>query len=250
MRVAREGRPIQRREQVHSIQLQPQQRELIALTLEDLRHIAKQSVPDCDDHQLRRVSVQLRNLLIEDCLIRSWKLLQLEPKSPNIIAPRLRTEELQSTDFAVAGGGNIAGMMVGNARITVGRASSPEERKARYEKTKGDMEFSFSLSDYMQSCALFVQGQKISRRQLVQYVANKKGGAHLDNSRKKDEQAYRALDAAIESGFWFGAGQTQPSHPGKNAVYLELLSIGQNLTTSPDIKRLIEIAAEQLNRGT
>jgi len=180
-----------------TIKLQSQERELVELTLEDLHHIAKETYPDCDDHQLRRVSVPLRNLLIEDWLVRSWKLLQLQPKSPVIIAPRLRTEGLQPNDFAVAGSGNVAGVAVGNVRIRLGRASSPEELKARYEQEKDDIKHAFSLSDYKESCALYMRGQKISRRQLVQYVANKKGGAHLDNTRKTDEEAYSILDAAI-----------------------------------------------------
>jgi hypothetical protein len=233
-----------------TVKLQPQERELVELTLEDLHHIAKETAPDCDDHQLRRVSVQLRNLLIENCLVRSWKLLQLQPKSPIIIAPRLRTDGLGADDFAVSGSGNVAGMAIANFRIQQGRAVSPEEHKARYEQEKGDIEYPFSLSDYKESCAVYVRGQRVSRRQLMQYVANKKGGAHLDHARKKDPQAYSALDAAIESGLWFGAspaGQPSQSH-GKNPVYLELLSIGQNLTNSPDIRRFMDGASHVLGR--
>ncbi len=92
-------------------------------------------------------------------------------------------------------------------------------------------------------------GQKVSRQQLVQYIANKKGGAHLDNSRKKDEQAYAALDAALKSSWIFCGRQgsdTKLNLPGKNPVYLDLLSIGQNLTNSPDTKRFIEAAQSLL----
>jgi hypothetical protein len=105
---------------------------------------------------------------------RSWKLLQLQPKSPTIIAPRLRTDGLGSNDFAVAGGGNVAGMAIANFRDRQGSARSPEEAKAIYEREKNDIEYPFSLSDYKQSCAVYVRGQKVSRRQLVLYVAHKK----------------------------------------------------------------------------
>jgi hypothetical protein len=181
---------------------------------------------------------------------RSWKLLQLQPKSPTIIAPRLRTDGLGSNDFAVAGGGNVAGVAIANFRDRQGSARSPEEAKAIYEREKNDIEYPFSLSDYKQSCAVYVRGQKVSRRQLVLYVAHKKGGAHLDHTRKKDKQAYCALDAAIESGWSFGAspaGQSGQEH-GKNPVYLELLSIGQNLTNSPDIRRFMDGASNVLDR--
>jgi hypothetical protein len=232
-----------------TVKLQPQERELVEVTLKDLHHIAQETRPDCDDHQLRRVSVQLRSLLAQDHLVRSWKLLQLQPKSPTILAPRLRTDGLGSNDFAVAGGGNVAGVAIANFRYQ-GSALSPEEVKARYEREKNDIEYPFSWSDYKQSCAVYVRGQKVSRLQLVLYVAHKKGGAHLDHTRKKDEQAYCALDAAIESGLWFGAspaGQPGQEH-GKNPVYLKLLSIGQNLTNSPDIRRFMDDASNVLDR--
>jgi hypothetical protein len=215
-----------------------QQRELVEVTLEDLRHIARESVPECDDHQLRRVSVELRKLLHEGYLVRSWKLLQLLPKAPIIIAPRLKTAGLGANDFVVAGGGALPGVAIGNFRVRTS-APSAEELKAEYEQEKGNIEHPFSLSDYKESCAIYIRGQKVSRRQLVLYVANKKGGVHLDKARKKDEAAYAMLDAAVESGFWFGP-------TGKNAVYLELLSIGQNLTSSPDIKRFMNEAQRHL----
>jgi hypothetical protein len=223
-----------------SVNLQPSERELVELTLEDLRHIAKETEPECDDHQLRRVSVQLRRLLVENTFIQSWKLLQLQPKSPVVVAPRLRAEGLGQHDFAVAGGGTIGGLAIANARFMPGRTLSAEAAKAIYEREKNDMAYSFSLSEYKDSCAVYVTDLKISRRQLVQYVANKKGGAHLDHKRKKDEEAYSALDVALAGPVVFGGG---PNLPGKNAVYLELLSIGQFLTNSPDTKRFLEAAS-------
>jgi hypothetical protein len=220
-----------------TVQLQPQERELVAITLDDLRHIARETSPDCDDHQLRRVSVPLRRLLMEDHLVRSWKLLQLQPKSPTIIAPRLRTDGFGPDDFAVAGGGDAGGAAVSNFshRYRPALALSPVEVRAKL----ADLEHAFSLSEYKQSCAVYAGGQKVSRHQLVLYVANKKGGAHLDHRRKKDDQAYSALDAAIESGRWFGPSK-------KNTVYLELLSIGQHLTSSADIRRFMDEAPRVL----
>jgi hypothetical protein len=196
------------------INLKPQERELVENTLEDLRHIAKEAGPNADDHQLRRVSVQLRQLLVDDYLIRSWRLLQLEPKAPTIIAPRLRPEQYGSEDFAVAGGGMVGGLAVGALHI----------------------------ADFMQSCAVYVKGRKVSRKQLVQYVANKKGGAHLDGSRKNDEEAYSALDNVTDAVQVKGDEKLSP----KNTIYLELLSIGQNLTQSPDIQRFMEAAEAAL----
>jgi hypothetical protein len=232
-----------------AIKLSAPDRELVELTLEDLRHIAKETEPACDDHQLRRVSVQLRHLLVEDAFVRSWKLLRLQPKSPFIVAPRLRADDLQPNDFAVAGGGQIGGTAIGNIKFMPDRALSGDEVKALYEREKNDMTFTFSLSDFKDSCAVHVSGKKITRKQLVQFVANKKGGAHFDKSRKKDEEAYSALDSVLANGFVFGgqAGQSgQQALTGKNGVFLELLSIGQFLTQSPDTKHFMEVAEAYL----
>ena len=58
-----------------NVNLQSQDRELVELTVQDLRHLARETDPNCGDQQLRRVSVELRKLLIDDYLVRSWKLL-------------------------------------------------------------------------------------------------------------------------------------------------------------------------------
>jgi hypothetical protein len=231
--------------------LNPEDRELVETTLEDVRHIARETEPQCDDHQLRRVSVQLRRLLVEDAFVRSWKLLQLQPKSPNVVAPRLRADGLLPTDFAVAGGGDVGGISIGNAKFMPGRVLSPDERKALFEREKNDMEFNFSLSDFKESCAVYAAGKKITRKQLIQYIANKKGGAHLDHKRRKDEEAYIVLDKTLENSMKIGG--RPPQHgllavPGKNPIYLESLSIGQFLTNSPDTKRFIEAAESHLKR--
>lgn len=216
--------------------------ELIELVREDLLHIQKECQPNCTDHQLRRISVQLRQLLVEDKLVRVWKLLDMDPKQPIVLAPRLRHKELDDRAVAVAGGGQIGGVRIANVKFTPGKASTEAEIKARYEREKQDIECQFHLADYKQSCGLFIKGTAIQRRQIVAYVANKKGGAHLDTRRKKDEDAYKCLDDAIKSGLLFGGQGAVPvggPQGSKNSVYLELLSIGQQLTASPDIVRLV-----------
>jgi len=71
----------------------------------------------------------------------------------------------------------------------------------------------------------------VSRRELVQYVANKLGGTHIDTKRdfsKIKERKFALLDQVRE----------MIRVADKNAIYYELLSIGQSLVQSDDIQTL------------
>jgi hypothetical protein len=65
-------------------------------------------------------------------------------------------------------------------------------------------------------------------------MANKRGGAHSDVSRKKDEEAYRLLDRVID---------TFPI-ADQRSVFLELVAIGQAIAQSPDAKHLRDLDPE------
>ena len=113
-----------------------EQQELIGVVYDDLFHIRDQSIPDCTDHQLRRISGQMRQLLIGDMLIKCWKLLDLTPKQPFIVAPKLLTDDFDSNAVAVAGGGQIGGASIANFKFMPGKAMSENEIKEMYEREK------------------------------------------------------------------------------------------------------------------
>jgi hypothetical protein len=75
----------------------------------------------------------------------------------------------------------------------------------------------------------------VRRRDVIKYVANKLGRTHFDPSRKKDEQAFRILDAAMNSSVIVD----------KRLVYFELLSIGQAVAQSSDADKLRNLIAEK-----
>lgn len=87
-----------------------------------------------------------------------------------------------------------------------------------------------TLANFMPSPCIIAQGKEISRRILIQYVANKLGGAHWDPGRgkKKKDMLFALLDQVSQ----------RISLADKNAVYFELLSVGQALVNSPDIQTL------------
>jgi hypothetical protein len=84
---------------------------------------------------------------------------------------------------------------------------------------------------------LILRGERISRRQLITYVANKLAGVHLDLRRDPGrDQALLQLDMA----------HNVIVPEGRRAVFAELVTVGQCLVLSPDVDRFLERAHEAL----
>lgn len=171
--------------------------------------------------------------------------------------PRVNSAELSSylqgiprdrIMLAQHGGANHNGVQV-MAIAAVQGAMTPEEVKAQHELGKAHMEDTqpCGVSEYMSRVCVLIRGSvagappmAATRRQLVKYVANKLGGAHHDTSRSPQNQAervYIALDALVEN---------DARVADLEAVYFELLSIGQAIAHSDDAKQFIERARQEL----
>lgn len=81
-----------------------------------------------------------------------------------------------------------------------------------------------------------IVGTEVNRREVIQYVAHKLGGAHFDPGRsRKGDDRLEVLDRLA---------QTQLEIAGKrpiNAVYVELLSIAESLAESGDASRFRDV---------
>jgi hypothetical protein len=82
------------------------------------------------------------------------------------------------------------------------------------------------LKRYLNQPACVISGVLITRDELVQFVANKLGGAHFDDGRHKPNE--RAIQA-----------MTQYSIGNRPALIHEMLSCGQVLAASESAKELI-----------
>ncbi|WP_284278266.1 hypothetical protein [Mesorhizobium huakuii] len=88
------------------------------------------------------------------------------------------------------------------------------------------------LLDYVESAGAIRRGQVISRRTVIQYVANQVGGVHADNlfpnvKKKRDDAEELAAELYNKiSADW------------RNGLMYELLSIGVYLGRSEDLKKL------------
>ncbi|MGF7398299.1 hypothetical protein [Thermoanaerobacterium thermosaccharolyticum] len=214
---------------------------IIKIVREDLEYLKSNWNQDIDDASIRISNTILRKLLVEDNLGKVWRLLGYE-KEPIIKAPDLnkfiKGAPKLRINFASAGGAIYKGNIV-EGMVIYDTAMSDNYIKRRYERNKNCNFLSeFSLSQFKESPCLLVtkrynfgiQQEEIKRRELIQYVANKLGGSHIDISRnyKKDEK-FILLDQILGT---LNIGD-------KESIYYELLSIGQHLVNSPDIKKLI-----------
>ena len=174
-------------------------RELLRYVLDELEYYQTQWRHDMQDSSVRRGSSSLRSLLIENKLQLAWKEVGFS-KQMRVMAPSLDEiiagRDSKEIQFAQAGGGlshaiQIAGPMVLN------RALSPDEIKAEYNKGPGSIHKVLWLAEYLDSACMIVQGVRITRKEVIQYVSNKLGGAHYDPERdasKKLEEKYSLLD--------------------------------------------------------
>lgn len=213
----------------------------IQTIVEDLLHLKHSWSDVVDDAILRRDSAILRRLLIEGVLNKAWNILGFSQKIC-VVAPRaeffLETNDSHKIDFILAGGGLYQGIIAALAMHNKGKET------VKLPSHLNPIEHKFTLSEFLDSISIFVENTSISRCELIQYVANKLGGVHIDFSRKgRLAQKFETLDRNIERFKFKG----KPPLKGKNTVYFELLSIGQLLSNSEDVKRLILKAEEFLD---
>ena len=213
---------------------------LVKTVVEDLEYLRNEWGSDVEDATLRRGSVILRRLIVQGELFKVWRELELDGK-PKVTAPRveyfLTPANKKRIVFVVAGGGKYQGLEI--ALVILNRGSAPIEAPP----DANPQEHEFSLAKFARSTSIYVKGVKIRRQEIIQYVANKLGGAHVDHRRRgKLAKKFEALDESI------GLFQVQgaPEISGKNSVYFELLSIGQLLAHSKSMDRLIRTARSKL----
>jgi hypothetical protein len=184
---------------------------------------------------MRRSSTVLRYLLVDSprWLLKGWPHVGLKGQ-PHVAAlslgPLLKRFPLDWIKFAYVGG----------AKLKVGSVGaictwSDDLNRQQIQETLGFGSIyhieSFKLTKFLESPCMVIQGVKVTREDVMKYIANKLGGAHLDPTRKTSsslEQKYTLLDR-VRAGLYL---------VGRDSIYYELLSIGRNLIESPEIRML------------
>ena len=201
-------------------------RHQVHTIVQDLIYLRKW-MTDPPDDEIRRGSAILRRLLVERELGNAWRSLGYE-KEPRIAAMDLKAAVTGRAEaslvFALAGGGTYKKWKC--ACMALWKNEKPPDGEV------APVERPFGLSEYIESPSAFVEGQTISRRNVIQYMANVRGGVHLGTQKaRRQENMFICRMAKLE-----GAVNAFML----NGLLYELLSIGQAVSQAPDSSLLIE----------
>lgn len=182
---------------------------------------------EIDEGRLKDASNRLRRLLTDEKTLQRYRKaigLRGEPHMsyyPVFAGPS--TVFAQSAG-ATKGGAQVMGLTIHN------EALSAEQIRLSFEKQRTIMNGGVTapMSKWLSSPCMLVRGTRVTRSDVIRYMANKLGGVHLDHRRNEQkDRAYLALDAAKTLGSL-----------GLDSRYVEFLSITQQLLASPGVAEL------------
>jgi len=206
------------------VSLNAKERYFVDTVASDLTFLREEWDEDIDDDSLRRSSAVLRILLVDGAYGRAWRLVGLD-KEPLLVAVDLdsvlASPPRADITYAQAGGARYGGMEISPILIGDG-VLDDSDAQALDSYLSQDFTREFGISSYTESDAIFGLGRRVKRREVIQYVANRLGGAHLElEGGHTTPQAFDVLDELARMEL-----------AGKPAVYYELLATGQAVAAS------------------
>jgi hypothetical protein len=195
---------------------------LIKVVHEDLNYLLSQwPKGEVRDDEVRRSSTVLRRLFTYRDLIRAWVTV-VGSKDYMVTGDYIEIRDpkrLGEVDFATASPADQgSGMKVFAAMVfnKIQNGSDPIRIAQQ----------GVPLKKYLNQTACIISGVMINRDELIQFVANKLGGAHYDDGRQKPrEQSIAVME--------------QYSIGNRPALIHEMLSCGQSLAASPSTAELL-----------
>ncbi len=235
------------------------------IVADDLRHLREAWSPDISEAQIRRESPILRRLLIDEAYGRSWRAIGL-PKEPIVTASDLkawlgtlelgfigmavaelpfqpfpngvqaRTEAKYKTTREAPSGSllmieaSVRGRFMSGFATPEEVGDDPDAIRDRYLSRVGAAtDAHFWLSDYLASPALLIEGTWFTRREIVKYISNRRGGAHYGLPVPRIERAKFAL-----------LDKTHARIGDLEIAHLQMLAVSHSVCMGPDAFRFQE----------
>lgn len=211
----------------------------LSVTLEDLGYLRELLVDGWQvrDVDARRMSAMLRRLLVEGELGRSWRAAGLT-REPSLLSLNLRRQvagrPYVAVTVAIAGAPRLEGCRtVGHILDARGFARPQDLAKASRAPEE------LPLSKWLEQPGILTRGTFVARRLVVKYVANRLGGVHYGVKDNRDAPWFRALDCIPADRGYVGSDENSV----KQAVFAELVAIGQTVAFSDAARALAEKSA-------
>lgn len=222
--------------------------EFFAMVSGDVEFIRTSSQHNATDDQVRRISVELHKLLVEENVHRCWRQLGMKGM-PLISTPEVAKLDLPGLNSSAALNSKYGTITIGQFHSFEGEMSLSDLKRAeRSLREVADTTKLVPLKKYLDMTAIKYLGKAISRRDVIKYMAVKRGGKHWDTARRSKETLFKVLDAFDKTGF-FGGDLSEDGEviiKPKSPVRMQLLSIAQEFANSVDIQKLEEMCKERL----
>ena len=211
---------------------------LIATVAEDLEWLSSTWGPDISEPDIRRGSAVLRRLLVEGAYGQAWRGIGFaaQPKLRAVdLDFELSKHTIDKVYYAFAGGAEFrGGFWAGVVCIEV--SNSDSSRSGQPASKDGPEEKDYYLSDFLSSSSACVDGLLISRREVIKYIANVRGGVHVNPKKREEQKALIRKAELIENRL--SLHHTDP-------MLYETVAIAQALGNSEDSKQLISAVIEK-----
>lgn len=199
---------------------------------EDLEYLSQWG-SESSNAEIRRGTAILRRLLVEDAYGVAWRSIG-QVKQPSVIAVDLSLALGNHTNqvvYGLAGGALFRGVqmactVLNKGSVPLGPSPPPPIRQNGYP-----FERVFPLSEYLSSLSGIVENRTFSRRDVIKYLANVKGGVHLSVQQRKAEEKLIARLGKIEKKIVFHK---------TDGLLVEAVAIGQSLGNSEDAKLFMQ----------
>jgi hypothetical protein len=207
---------------------------------------------------LRRGSATLQLLLVDGLLQKAWRHYGFE-RQPKLVGPDIvaiaasKGLRLDLAAGCIAGGGRQKGVdvsFIGGFRVdnpstgvpadaevgfavcvtSIARIASEAPVSAPWDAL---IERSWDLSEYLESPGAVRKGEMIKRREIIEYFRNYIGGAHHDLLKGAKHANNKRYELVADLADHVRADV-------RDGLYFELLSIGQSVARSDDVRALVE----------
>lgn len=205
----------------------------IKTVIEDLEYLSSTWKNATSEAEIRRGSTILRRLLVEDVLGWLWRDAGFM-KQPKVIGVDLEMniEGIPASNIVIclAGGYKVGKIQMSGITVLNNSEVVPPKELPMLRSDGYPGERLFLLSEYLDSTAAVANGAKASRRDIIKYYANIKGGVHLGRKTKNSEKKLIARMSNIEN---------KVNIHNKDSLMYELQAIGNAVAESEDVHKLI-----------